>query len=97
MLLWRSALLLHARVSAPAPARPRAPVDPARRSRLGRFRQDKPHPRDKGASDAFVIASAVVVHPADTLVETADQSRDLGIDVDVGALGQQPQARKSVV
>src|SRR3546814_15768091 len=50
------------------------------------------HTRDISAGDAVVIALRVVVHAADALVEAADDRRDLGVDVDVGTLGEQPQA-----
>ncbi len=39
-----------------------------------------------------MIALGVVVHPADAGVEAADDGVDFGINVDIGALGQQPQA-----
>ena len=43
-----------------------------------------------------MIALTVIVHPADALVIAADYARDLGVDIDVGTLAEQPQARRQM-
>jgi hypothetical protein len=51
---------------------------------------------EEASGDRLVIALSVTVHAADALVVAADDSSQLGIEVDVGAAGKQIGRRREV-
>ena len=55
-----------------------------------RLAEEQPNARQVRASDRLVIAFAVAVHAADTLVVAADEAGKLAIHVDIGPLQEQP-------
>src|SRR4029453_7465641 len=55
--------------------------------------EGKPYPRHEHMGDGVVITLMVIVNPTDTLIVAPDDSRDPGIDIDVGPVADQPQSR----
>lgn len=52
--------------------------------------------RNEGAQDRLAIATMVIVHAADREIVATNEVTDLGIDVDVGPLGKQPQSGREM-
>ena len=66
--------------------------------RLGEvyFGEEQPDAMQEHARDRLVIAFAVAVYAADTLVVAANDAGELGIDIDVRAARQEPGRRREV-
>ena len=54
------------------------------------FLEEQPHPAQEGARDRLMITLGVAVHAPDALIVAADDVGKLLVDIDVGALQEQP-------